>query len=257
MKNKLLISLILSIIFISFKISEAQTYYEYSKPSWTIGIGPVWNLATNDAYGRANYNSPDQILRDNYGMRWGYGGYIFGKYSPGKKKNDRIFLGFDYKGMANSDFSDANSTSYNLMTIDAGYEFLFYGTYNFRSYYGIGLTGNIISGDFEPDQSTVTAGYPAASVASTFRMGMELKAGLEFIFQNKLKNLGLNVGATYNLTNLFNADNAAPTAGQTQELNLNDGDGTGGPGFKRYIGIVSINVGLNIYPDVKRTKKTY
>ncbi len=84
-------------------------------------------------------------------MRWGWGGYFFeGKYSPGKKKNDRIFLGCDYKGMSNSDFEgsdNANKTSYNIATIDAGYEYLFYGTYGFRSYYGAGLTGNFISGD--------------------------------------------------------------------------------------------------------------
>ncbi|MEZ4691100.1 MAG: hypothetical protein R3A12_13435 [Ignavibacteria bacterium] len=37
-------------------------------------------------------------------------------------------------------------------------------------------------------------------------------------------------------------------------LNLNDGDGTGGPGFKRYLGMLSIDIGISIYPDVKSCK---
>ena len=36
--------------------------YTYSRPSWVVGFGPAWILATNDAYGRANYSSNDQII---------------------------------------------------------------------------------------------------------------------------------------------------------------------------------------------------
>ncbi|MBK6773346.1 MAG: hypothetical protein IPI04_18805 [Ignavibacteria bacterium] len=227
--------------------------YTYSRPSWVVGFGPAWILATNDAYGRANYSSNDQILRDNYGMRWGIGGYLYGKYSPGKLKNDRIYLGFDYKSMANSDFSAENKTNYDLITIDAGYEYLFYGTYGFRSYYGAGLTGNIISGKYTPKNETVN--NVGKSFESTFRMGLELKAGLEFVFKNSKRNLGLNVGARYNLMNLFNDDNKEPLLGETENLNLNDGDSNGGPGFKRYMGTISVDVGLNIYPDVKKIRR--
>ena len=79
--------------------------------------------------------------------------------------------------------------------------------------------------------------------------------GLEIVLNNSKRNLGINIGGRYNLTNLFNADNALPTAGQTDNFNLNDGGEAGGPGFKRYIGIFSLDVGLNIYPDVKKTKR--
>mgnify|MGYP001417489700 CR=1 FL=1 len=99
----------------------------YTKPAWTIGVGGVWNLATNDAYGRANYSSQDQVLRDNFGMRWGWGAFVNLKFSPGNdlgkvnaKRQNRIYLGFDYKGMTNSDFeSGANKTSYDIITIGA------------------------------------------------------------------------------------------------------------------------------------------
>ncbi|MBS1551740.1 MAG: hypothetical protein JST15_06700 [Bacteroidetes bacterium] len=233
--------------------TNAQVIYTYSRPSWVVGFGPAWNLATNDAYGRANYRSNDQILHDNFGMRWGIGGYLYGKYSPGKLKNDRIYLGFDYKGMTNADFSEENKTKYDLMTIGAGYEYLFYGTYGFRSYYGIGLTGNIISGKYIPRNETVN--NVPKTFKSTFRVGMEIKAGLEFVFKNSKRNLGLNVGGRYNLMNLFNDDNKAPLLGETENLSLNDGDSNGGPGFKRYIGTVSVEVGLNIYPDVKKIRR--
>lgn len=256
MKKKLITLFVLILVcLLNTNINAQNTkkvYYTYTKPSWVVGFGPSWQLATNDAYGRANYSSNIQVLKDNYGMRWGIGGYLYGKYSPGKKKNDRIYLSFDYKGMTNSDFSDYNKTSYDIETISAGYEYLFYGTYGFRSYYGGGLTANFISGDFTPNPQTVT-NYPQ-SFESSFRVGLEMKAGLEFVFKNSKRNLGLNVGARYNLMNLFNGDNSVAAAGPDQYLNqnLNDGSDAGGPGFKRYVGMLSIDVGINIYPDVKK-----
>ncbi len=255
LKNFLLtFSLILIGVF-SANISNSQTVrYTYPKPKWTIVIGPAWNLATNDAYGRANYSNQDQVLADNYGMRWGWGAFLEGKYSFGKKmRSDRVFLGVDYKGMANSDFegSDkANQTKFDFVTIDAGYEYLFYGTSSFRSYYGGGLTGNIISGSYNPNPSTTDTTNISRTFESSFRLGMELKAGLEFILKNKNRNLGISIGAKYNLTNLFTDNNADITPGQSESLN--DGSGSPGPGFKRYIGIVSVDVGFTIYPDVKR-----
>lgn len=255
MKKSLYTLLVLSVLLFTFKESYSQvTRYTFTRPKWTVGFGATWNLATNDAYGRANYASQDQILKENYGMRWGYGGYIVGKYSPGKKRMDRLFLGADYKGMKNADMDkEGNSTKYDIVTIDAGYEFLFYGTSFFRSYYGAGITGNIIRGSYTP--KTATMFNVPKTFASTFRVGMELKAGLEFIFNNSRRNFGINLGAKYNLLNLFNDENEAPRPGQTEELSLNDGSGDYGPGFKRYIGIVSIDLGLNIYPDVKKVVK--
>jgi len=237
--------------------SNAQTknyYYMYPRPQWTVGIGAVWNLATNDAYGRANYSDVNEVLRDNYGMRWGVGGYLFAKYGLGKMKNDRLYLGYDYKSMNNADFegADGNNLHYDISTIGLGYEYVFYGKYRFRSFYGIGLTGNIISGKFTP--RLPNGELKELSFESSFRMGMEIKTGLEFIFNNKHRDIGVNLGATYNLTNLFNDDNRVAEPGQYQNLSLNDGKDNPRAGFKRYIGIVSINLGLNWYPDVKRKK---
>jgi len=232
----------------------------YTRPAWTIGVGGVWNLATNDAYGRANYSSQDQVLRDNFGMRWGWGAFVNLKFSPGNdlgkvnaKRQNRIYLGFDYKGMTNSDFeSGANKTSYDIITIGAGYEYVFYAPNTlFRSYYGGGLTGNIISGEYTPGQASQF--NTAKTFESSFRVGLELRTGLEFVLNSKKRNLGFTVGARYNLMNLFNDDNATPLLGQTENLSLNDGDdAASGPGFKRYMGMISIDVGLNIYPDVKK-----
>ncbi len=262
MKRSLTALLLLACIVLSGDLFAQQTtttttkqLVSYTRPAWTIGVGGVWNLATNDAYGRANYSSQDQVLRDNYGMRWGWGAYINGKYSPGKKRVDRIYLGFDYKGMTNSDFeSDANKTSYDIITVGAGYEYVFYGTYGFRSYYGGGLTGNIISGTYTPGVASQT--NFEKKYESSLRFGLELRTGLEFVLKNDKRNLGIVIGARYNLMNLFNDDNATPTLGQTENLSLNDGDdAASGPGFKRYMGMVSIDFGLNLYPDVKKIIK--
>lgn len=225
----------------------------YTRPIWTIGVGGMWNLATNDAYGRANYADQSNLLYDNFGMRWGWGAYVVGKYSPAKLRHDRLFLSVDYKSMINSDFeSDVNKTKYNIYTFGAGYEYVFYGSGDaFRSYYGGALTGNLISGEFLPGASTT--GLSKLEFEQSFRMGLELRTGLEFVIKNERRNLGINLGARYNLMNLFNDDNRKPDSLQTSDLNLNDGDEVGsGPGYKRYLGMVSIDIGLNIYPDSKK-----
>lgn len=258
MKKILITFSIFLIVILTNADSNSQTKY-FSKPKWTIGIGGAWLLATNDAYGRANYSSQDQILKDNYGMRWGIGAYLFGKYAPGKRRNDRIYLSADYKMMKNADMdASGNETKYDIVTFSTGYEYLFYSartkrkyTYTnswLRAFVGAGLTGNLISGEYTPN--TPTMFNVARTFESTFRVGMELKSGLELMFKNR--KLGLQIGGRYNLMNLFNDDNVAPLLGQTTELNLNDGDGASGPGFKRWIGIFSFDIGLNIYPGVKR-----
>lgn len=235
------------------KTTSSKPRFTYPLTKWTIGFGGIWNLATNDAYGRANYSDQALVLKDNYGMRWGWGGYLTGKLGVGKSKQDRIYLSFDYKGMTNSDFeSGANKTKYDILTFGAGYEYLFAKTNStFRSYYGGGLTGNLISGKYTPGTASMT--NVPLTFESSFRIGLEFKSGLEFIIKNNKRNLGINIGGRYNLMNLFNDDNAKPTLGQTEDLNLNDGDdASSGPGFKRYIGMFSIDVGLNIYPDAKK-----
>jgi len=139
-----------------------------------------------------------------------------------------------------------------VFTVDAAYEYLIYGTYGFRSYYGGGVTANLINGEYVPRTETVT--NVAKAFKSSFRMGFELKTGLEFVLKNRPRNLAIHVGARYNLMNLFNEDNQVTPITQKSNLNLNDGDADSGPGFKRFIGMFSIDFGLNIYPDIERKR---
>jgi hypothetical protein len=55
MKKAILAIVILVTLGLNFNESNAQgvVRYTYTRPAWTVGFGPAWNLATNDAYGRA------------------------------------------------------------------------------------------------------------------------------------------------------------------------------------------------------------
>ena len=67
MKRTILFLLIIVSLFILNDLNDQtnKVIYTYTKPSCTVGFGPAWKLATNDAYGRANYRTNAQGQRKN------------------------------------------------------------------------------------------------------------------------------------------------------------------------------------------------
>ncbi|HRE40720.1 MAG TPA: hypothetical protein PLG90_05255 [Ignavibacteria bacterium] len=234
MKKITLLSLALTFIFLSSNISFSQ---RYTAPSTSIGLGLSGNFATNDFYGTSLTNS------GNYGAIWGRGINLTAKFGLGQKKSSRIVVGAEYNKMVNS--YDKNKTPllmnpvaphtfYDIIGGAVGYEYVFRPNCDDRQYLGLLFTTNMISAP------VYNSNY--GEIESSTRFGLALTGGFEWIFGAQ-KKWGLNLGMKYNFMNMFNASNSN-TPGN---INLNDGDGLGGPGFKRALGMFSMSVGLNYY----------
>jgi hypothetical protein len=220
-------------------------------PEFTFGASLNAIFATNDGYGRVQEVN-------SYGMRGGRGFEIYGKMGLGDKKRHRITLDLGYSKMINYDentnfaamiFSsnpdDQLHTNFNLLSAALGYEYLFGAPCRNKQYVGASFSFNNIS--TSSDLLLVTGKLKPA-----FRVGMQLKAGLEFVL-GKGGNYGINVGFKYNLVNLFNQSNQEALPGTT-EFDLNDGQNAGGRGFIRYIGVATLSLGFNLYTGVKERR---
>lgn len=206
---------------------------------WVIGIGTGMFLSVNDAYGRLD----DQTT---YGMKTGRGVDLSFKYGLGATKKNRITARVSYIKMINDDkdrffLAQPFLTSptpphsfYDLISGAVGYEYVFGAPCCNKQTVGLAFTINNISA---PDYNSFRGQYNSA-----LRMGIELTAGYEFLFGQTGK-YGLGLSFKYNQANLFNKSNDALLGNH----DLNDGDGPGGQGFARKIGIFSINAAFNIY----------
>lgn len=234
MKKISLLSLALTFVFLSSNISFSQGY---TAPTTSIGLGLSGNFATNDFYGTNISNT------GNYGAIWGRGVNLTAKFGLGQKKSSRIVVGAEYNKMVNS--YDKNKTPllmnpvaphtfYDVIGGAVGYEYVFRPNCDDRQYLGLLFTTNMIS-------APVYNSFHGEKESST-RFGLALTGGFEWVFGAQ-KKWGLNLGMKYNFMNMFNASNSN-TPGN---INLNDGDGLGGPGFKRALGMFSMSIGLNYY----------
>lgn len=208
-------------------------------PSWILGISLGSNLAVNDAYGRISDLS-------TYGMKSGRSVDINFKYGLGTRKKSRITVRAGYTKMINDDRDrfflvapvlmnpDPPHSFYDIITGAIGYEYVFGSPCCNKQTLGIAFTFNNISA---PDYNSVRG-----KIDGAMRIGIELNAGYEFML-GKSGKTGLALGFRYNQLNAFNSSNATGV----NNYNLNDGDGAGGAGFSRKIGIFSVTLGLNLY----------
>lgn len=234
MKKITLLTLTLTFVFLSSNISFSQ---RYTAPTTSIGLGLSGNFATNDFYGT------DLNSSSNYGAIWGRGVNLTAKFGLGLKKSSRIVVGAEYNKMVNSHDKNktpilmnpaAPHTFYDIIGGALGYEYVFRPNCDDRQYLGILFTANMIS-------APVYNSFHGEKESST-RFGVALTGGFEWILGAQ-KKWGINLGMKYNFMNMFNASNSNAPG----NINLNDGDGLGGPGFKRALGMFSLSVGLNYY----------
>lgn len=207
----------------------------FTPPKFIIGGTLDGNMATNDAYG-TYFADPS-----NYGMVWGKGITIYGKYGLGVRKNNRLTLSLGFNNMQNDNnntvpfikFSMTPPyTDFRIWTLGAGYEYAFNARCRNKQFIGAAITANMI-----------TSGPGSINEFDySFRMGFQVVGGYEFTLGKK-QQTGLMVGVKYHVPNIGFQQNGVAT--------LNDGTGQPGAGFWRRIGILSLNLGFNFYTDVK------
>lgn len=237
------IIVLLTVLIVSVFIVQSTYSQGFTPPKVVLGFSLDGNFATNDAHGTNFKNDPNV-----YGMIWGRGLSISSKIGFGVRRNHRMTITATYNRMVNTeevmfpffvfapDDPTKAYTSFNIWTGALGYEYAFNPRCKSKQYIGFAFTGNYI---------TTTEGSFYAAFENSFRMGMQITTGYEFVLDKNFKT-GLAVGLKYNLANIFGTKNGNGT--------LNDGAGQGGPTYWRRIGILSINLGLNFYTGVKPYK---
>jgi hypothetical protein len=217
----------------------------YTAPKFTFGAAGNGDFAVNDFYGTQLTNP------NNYGAMWGRGIQVYGKLGLGKRKNHRLAVNFEYDKMVNDNMGgkamffvtspNPPHTFYDIFSGTFGYEYVFGARCLTRQYLGLALSANSISA---PDYNA------NGEYNSTLRFGFAFNVGYEWVLDKQQK-YGFNLGLRYHILNAFNPDNST-----TDLKNLNDGSGPGGAGFYRRIGMITLNLGFNVYqgqqPLVKR-----
>lgn len=235
------IIILFSIIIASIFFIQSVNAQGFTPPKMIFGIAFDGNFATNDAHGTNFRNDPNV-----YGMIWGRGVTLNYKLGLGIRKNHRLTTSASYNRMVNTEddmipffvFAPSDPlkayTSFNIWSGSLGYEYAFNPRCKSKQYLGFALTANYL---------TTTAGSYYANYKDAFRMGAQITTGYEFVLDKNFK-YGLTVGLRYNLTNIIGAENGDYTS-------FNDGSGTGGPTYWRRIGILTIDLGLNLYTGVQ------
>ncbi|MCI0473285.1 MAG: hypothetical protein L0Y76_06865 [Ignavibacteria bacterium] len=213
----------------------------YTPPNITLGGSLDGILATNDAHG-SNLDNTNTIT-DTYGMVWGRGLTLHGKFGLGVRKNHRITVATSYQKMVHDqsgevpffNFSPEEPyTNYDLFVGAVGYEYAFNPRCKNKQYLGIAFTTNLIS----PGSGIVSA----YDFENSWRIGMQFSMGYEWTL-GKAQETGLFVGLKYNLANIIGTTNGEGT--------MNDGSDPPGPTFWRRVGFLSLNFGFNFYTGVK------
>ena len=230
------------ILLVSAFIIQDTFSQGFTPPKIIIGLSLDGNFATNDAHG-TNFTTDQNV----YGMIWGRGISVYSKLGLGIKKNHRLTIVGTYNKMINrldnnipflvtTPNDGSEYTNYNIWSGALGYEYAFNPRCKSKQYLGFAVTGNY----FTCSQGSYAPKYfnPA------FRIGAQISTGYEFVIDKNFK-YGLTLGLKYNLENIIGKSNGVGG------VDLNDGPDPPGPSFWRRIGILSINMGLNLYTGVQ------
>jgi len=232
--RKLLLALFLFLILPALGHSQG-----FTPPTFVIGATADGLFAVHDAYG-TDFNA----VNSTYGMMWGRGASIYGKFGLGMRGNHKITLSAGYSKFINSGasgktFFEQNpksglQTNYNIWTGSLGYEYTFNARCRNKQFVGLAASVNLIN-----------AQPGAIDFDNALRFGLIGSAGYEIVLDRNF-NYGLLFMFKYHLMNIFGQENGV--------RKMNDGSGSPGPGWWRRVGSISLHIGFNFYFGTKQIK---
>jgi opacity protein-like surface antigen len=193
----------------------------FSQPQLKIHVTGGYNLPLPDLKGDLPPTSVDDS--NSYAMKNGFNVGADAKYYLGKKRNVGITLSLAYHMFMNSyDVpSSSPATTYkpkiNMFTVGLGVEYGFLPKGKANPFIGAEFTGNFISGKLTYDPQPT--GVPEYTIKSSSRFGLGIGAGVDIALN---KNIGIIVGAKYNLSNLIGKEYDSTVTVGSLELPLND-----------------------------------
>jgi len=222
-----------------------NSYAQYTAPETVIGLHITGNMATNEGYGVGSSIYGGNFSGATYGMKYGRGIGLDFSIGLGNTKRNRITLGAEWNAMINANTAnvpfllispdEAIITYYNIFSASVGYQYMFNARCRQKQWVGLALTGSAIG----------APRYSVVNFDNAFRGGVALSTGYDFVLDQAGK-WGLSVYGKYHVVNAFFHAN-----GQNNEAHMNDGNGSPGAGYDRYMGLLSINLAINMYGGVK------
>jgi len=224
-------------------------------PKVTISIGGNYNIGHLDlaADDNTSFRKDDFETGRNFGTRYGYGGYITGKFALHKEGNVRLNVTAAFNRFQ-SNFviseSPQGKVHYNVFSGALGIENNFNPDKIIKPFIGFDLVVSMIWG-----QATLidTAQF-ILKIKNSVRFGASANFGFEYAFSNRA---GMQLGYKITYSNLIGKQNK--TSASPSETYLNDEKLTAGSTYIPYAGwkqflYSSIYAGVNIYFGMRNKK---
>lgn len=243
--RKSFVYLILGIFCLGILSNNSQA--QFTAPETVLGFHINGNIATNEGYGVGSAIYGGNYSGATYGMKYGRGIGIDFSYGLGQTKRNRITLGASWDAMINANSSavpfllispdEAVITYYNIFSGSVGYQYMFNARCYQKQWVGLALTASVIG----------APRYSVVNFENAFRGGIALSTGYDWVLDRQGK-WGLSVYGKYHIVNAFFHENSSVPGGLGH---INDGNGQPGAGYDRYMGLLSINLAINMYGGVK------
>lgn len=222
-----------------------NSFAQFTAPETVLGLHINGNMATNEGYGVGNAIYGGNTSGSTYGMKYGRGIGLDFSLGLGDTKKNRLTLGAEWNAMINANTSnipfflinpsEAILTYYDIYSLEVGYQYMFNARCRQKQWVGAGLSGSYI----------VAPRYSVVTFEDATRGGFFISTGYDFVLGQAGK-WGLSLYAKYHIVNAFFHAN-----GNTGQSHMNDGNGLPGPGYDRYMGLLSVNLAINMYGGVK------
>ena len=222
-----------------------KSFAQFTAPETVLGLHITGNMATNEGYGVGSAIYGGNFSGATYGMKYGRGIGLDFSVGLGSTKRNRISLSAEWNAMINANTGSVPFllispqediiTYYNIYSFQAGYQYMFNARCRQKQWVGIGVSANLIQAPT----------YSIVNFEDAFRGGAYASGGYDFVLDAAGK-WGLSVFAKYHIVNAFFNGN-----GVNNVANINDGTGQPGAGYSRYMGLLSVNLAINMYGGVK------
>lgn len=229
---------------------------KYGKaPKITLSIGFNYDIGHMDlaANDNTNFRKDDFEQGRNFGTRYGYGGYLTGKFALHKKGNIRLNVTAAYNRFQ-SNFviskSPEGKVYYNVFSGAVGIENNFNPNKKIKPFIGLDLVLSMISG--QATLATDSTDF-ILKIKNSVRFGIAANFGFEYAINNKA---GLQIG--YKLTYANLVGRQSKVSSNPSETYLNDDKITGSTyipyaGWKQFL-YSTFYAGVNIYFGMKNKK---